>query len=76
MASFVPRQRKRKARQRSETRKHGKSGDDSNALEIALPTTEREKQKQSIKGAIRAEQPKMSNKKQKRLDKYIVGSIL
>jgi len=72
MAPFVPRQRKYKVRRRLEGKIRERSGDDSNALEIAPSTTQREEKKKAIKSALRTEQPKMSSKKQKRLDKYIV----
>ncbi|KAI9879666.1 MAG: putative ATP-dependent RNA helicase DHR1 [Pleopsidium flavum] len=74
MPKFVPRQRKHKLRQRDSH--NGKSssgpGDDSNATEL-LPVskTEREEKRRQLKENLRAQQPKVSSKKQKRLDKYI-----
>ena len=79
MPKFVPRQRKHKVRKRLE-----QSGDDvevrisndSNAAEILPATvTEKEKKRQDLKNALRVQQSKVSSKKQKRLDKYIVRSI-
>lgn len=76
MPKFVPRQRKHKVRNRLEPAGGNggvSTGNDSNAAEI-LPTTiiEKEKKRQDMKNALRAQQPKISSKKQKRLDKYIV----
>lgn len=79
MPKFVPRQRKHKVRKRLE--QDGDSvgvpnGNDSNATEIVPPTvTEREEKRQDMKNALRAQQPKVSSKKQKRLDKYIVSRL-
>ena len=72
MAPFVPRQRKHRKRQREE-RGVG-DGSDPNAVEI-LPTSVKEMniKKSALKKELRSQQPKMSSKKQKRLDKYIVG---
>ncbi|CAD6576678.1 MAG: putative ATP-dependent RNA helicase DHR1 [Alectoria sarmentosa] len=75
MPKFVPRQRKHKVRRRLE-QDGGKvgvpTGNDSNAAEILSSTfTEKEKKKQNMKNALRAQQPKISSKKQKRLDKYV-----
>jgi ATP-dependent RNA helicase DHX37/DHR1 len=77
MPKFVPRQRKHKviARQKS----HGGGEDaDANATEI-LPAAqrEREERKAAMKSELVAEkQGKMSGKKKKRLDKYIVRKTL
>lgn len=80
MPKFVPRERKHKVRKRLE--EHGNGGrnghhaNDPNAVEI-LPSTSREKQdrRHAMKDALRAQQPQMSSKRQKRLDKYIVCII-
>ena len=76
MPKFVPRQRKHKVRNRLEQAGGNtdvSTGNDSNAAEI-LPTTitEKEKKRQDMKNALRAQQPKIPSQKQKRLDKYIV----
>ena len=77
MPKYVPRVRKHKVRRRLEengnSRGKGPSAPDPNAHEI-LPSTRAEKdfQRQAVKDVLRAEQPKMSGRKQKRLDKYIV----
>ena len=76
MPKFIPRQRKHKLKYRLEPGGGSggvSTGNDSNAAEI-LPTTvtEKEKKRQDMKNALRAQQPKISDKKQKRLDKYIV----
>ena len=76
MPKFVPRQRKHKVRRRLEQDGGNvgvPTGNDSNAAEILSSTsTEKEKKKQDMKNALRAQQPKISSKKQKRLDKYVV----
>ena len=80
MPKFIPRQRKHKVRERLE--QDGGNvrvpiGNDSNAAEI-LPSTfsERDKKRQEMENALRAQQPRASSKKQKRLDKYIVSKLL
>lgn len=75
MPKFVPRQRKHKIDKTQ--RRDGKSGNrpsnDSNATEIIpVPKTEREEKRRQLKEDLRTQQPKISSKKQKRLDKYIV----
>lgn len=75
MPQFVPRQRKQRVLRRSANNGTSTNGRaDTNALEI-LPSeqTEKEKLHLRIKDEIRAQQPQMSSKKQKRLDKYIVN---
>lgn len=71
MAKFIPRDRK--ARRKRDRRSQNEVSSDTNAVEI-LPITasEKENKKRVIKDSIRAQQPKMSSKKSKRLDKYIV----
>lgn len=76
MPKFVPRQRKHKVRKRLEQDGGNvgvSNGKNTNAVEI-LPTTvtEKEKKRQDMKNAFRAQQSKVSSKKQNRLDKYIV----
>ncbi len=76
MPKFVPRQRKHKVRKRLE-QDGGNidvlTGNDSNAAEILPPSvTEKEKKRQDLSNRLREQQPKVSSKKQKRLDKYIV----
>ena len=79
MPKFIPRQRKHKVRRRLEQDVGNVSfptGDDSNAVEITPRTTiEREKKRVDMKAALRAQQPRISSKKQKRLDKYIVRRL-
>ena len=78
MPKFVPRERKHKVRRRLEengrSEGNGPLGLDPNAMEI-LPSsrTENEIKRQAMKDALRAQQPKISGKKQKRLDRYIVN---
>lgn len=78
MPHFVPRQRKHKVRKRLEqdgSNMGVPNGNDSNAAEIlSITGTEKEKKRQDMKNTLRAQQPKFSSKKQKRLDKYIVRS--
>lgn len=77
MPKFVPRERKHKVRKRLEENGNGNRNDhlasDPNAVEI-LPSTSmgKEDRRKAMKDAVRAQQPQMSSKKQKRLDKYIV----
>lgn len=75
MAPFVPRQRKHKNRQRAQSGA-AENGSDPNAFEI-LPASvkERDEKKNALKEALRSQQPKMSSKKKKRLDKYIVSVV-
>jgi ATP-dependent RNA helicase DHX37/DHR1 len=70
MPKFVPRQRKQKHRQQQAS-----NAVDSNAAEIApLSKDEKEARKQKLRDELKAQHPKISAKKQKRLDKYIVCS--
>lgn len=73
MAPFVPRQRKHKVRQRLKSKTREGSGDDPNVLELPSSATQKDEKKKAIENALRAEQPKMSSRKQKRLHNYIVG---
>ena len=79
MPKFVPRQRKHKVRKRLE-QYAGNLGvpvdNNSNAAEIlSVSVTEKEKKRQEMRNALREQQPKVSSKKQKRLEKYIVRSL-
>ncbi|KAF6241457.1 hypothetical protein HO173_000167 [Letharia columbiana] len=75
MPRFVPRQRKHKVRKRLEQDSGNvglPNGNDSNAAEIFPGTVaETEKKRQDMRNILRAQHPKTSSKKQKRLDKYI-----
>jgi ATP-dependent RNA helicase DHX37/DHR1 len=79
MPKFVPRQRKHKvlARQKASGGLHeDNAGNDANATEI-LPAEKREREERKSKmreELAREAQGKMSGKKKKRLDKYIVRS--
>ena len=76
MAPFVPRQRKHRKIQKVKRIDSGHNDSNSNALEILPASIKSEEEKKSaMKDALRAEQPKMSSKKQKRLDKYIVSYV-
>ncbi|KAL8670280.1 MAG: hypothetical protein Q9168_005164, partial [Polycauliona sp. 1 TL-2023] len=70
MAKYVPRDRK-KRRRRNDKSQHG-GITDTNVVEV-IPTaaSEKERKKIEIKDSIRAQQPAMSSKKAKRLNKYI-----
>ena len=73
MPKFVPRQRKHKVLARQKTQAH-EAAADTNATEI-LPQDEQERaqKKAALKNELtRESQGKMSGKKKKRLDKYIV----
>ena len=77
MPRFLPRQRKHKVRKRLEQDNGIRNGGDSNAAEILpINITEKETKRQDLKTALRAQQPKISSKKQKRLDKYIVRGLV
>lgn len=71
MAKFVARDRKKRRRKVDKSQDGGVL--DTNVVEV-IPTaaSEKEKKKREIKDSIRAQQPAMSSKKAKRLDKYIV----
>jgi ATP-dependent RNA helicase DHX37/DHR1 len=69
MPKFVPRQRKQKHRQNNSN----DAAVDTNAAEILpISKSEREARKQKLREELRAQHTKISAKKQKRLDKYIV----
>lgn len=73
MPTFVPRQRKHKAREREKRKSTTEPAtNDSNVAEI-LPASkaEREEKRKKLREELRAQQTKISSKKQKRLDKYI-----
>ncbi|KAI4137143.1 MAG: hypothetical protein L6R39_007454, partial [Caloplaca ligustica] len=70
MAKFVPRDPKSRKRKHRKANNEGTSN--TNVVEIMpITTSEKEKKKKEMKDSIRAQQPKMSSKKSKRLDKYI-----
>lgn len=73
MPKFVPRQRKQRHRQQQQ--QAANTATDTNAAEIApLSKSEKEARKEKLREELRAQHPKISAKKQKRLDKYIVCS--
>lgn len=80
MPKFVPRQRKHKVLQRQKTStSHSKAQDDGDTNAVEIPSSaqaEKEKKRAELKRAISADQPHVSSKKKKRLDKYIVGPFL
>ena len=80
MTNYVARERKHKVRQRNERNGSHKDGGletrDSNAVEIFPPSvTEKEERRKSLRADLRAQQLKISSKKQKRLEKYIVCEL-
>ena len=80
MPKFVPRERKHKVRKRHEENgngdRNGHLASNPNAVEILSSTSRgKEERRKAMKDALRAQQPQMSSKKQKRLDKYIVCMI-
>lgn len=80
MPKFVPRQRKKKvlARQSQHSGSSGGAASDANVAEV-LPAEKRERneKKRALKEElVRESEGKMSRKKKKRLDKYIVCSTL
>lgn len=65
---FTPRLRKQKHRQHPD----GESADTNVAQLQPVSKDEKEARRQKLKGELQEQHPKMSAKKQKRLDKYIV----
>ncbi|KAK2751791.1 putative ATP-dependent RNA helicase DHR1 [Onygenales sp. PD_40] len=73
MPKFVPRQRKHKNKQKEN---QGVYNVDSNVTEIApVSKSEKEEKRRKLKEELRAQQPNVSGKKQKRLDKYIENKL-
>jgi ATP-dependent RNA helicase DHX37/DHR1 len=72
MPKFKPRQRKHKQRRREE-QSSSKRVEDTNVTEL-LPESkaEREERREALREELRSQQPQVSSKKKKRLDKYIV----
>ncbi|KIW70875.1 hypothetical protein PV04_03110 [Phialophora macrospora] len=81
MPRFVPRQRKHKvlARQKAAATTSLPTADNppSSNAEIIIPQSkaEREEKKRQLKEELRAQQTKISSKKQKRLDKYVENKL-
>ena len=75
MPKFTPRQRKHKVIQRLEhhhsTRENG--GEQNASGAVPGITTEKDKKRENMKNTLRSQQGSMSSKKQRRLEKYIVG---
>lgn len=69
MPKFVPRQRKQRHR-----RQEPAAQVDTNAAELApVSKDEKEARRQKLREELRDQNVNVSSKKQKRLDKYIVG---
>ncbi|KAL8662154.1 MAG: hypothetical protein Q9202_004977 [Teloschistes flavicans] len=74
MAIYKPRDRKQRRKKHEKSRNETLS--DSNMVEIVPGTmSEKEKKKKEMRDSLRAQQPTMSGKKAKRLDKYIDKKI-
>jgi ATP-dependent RNA helicase DHX37/DHR1 len=71
MPRFVPRQRKHKARQRKAAQNDDGNVNSNQIQILPLSKEEREEKRRKLKQELRAGQPNISSKKQKRLDKYI-----
>ncbi len=71
MPRFVPRQRKHKVRAREHSGPTTAESQSNQEQIIPLSKDEREEKKQRLREELRAQQPRISSKKQKRLDKYI-----
>ncbi|EXJ83739.1 hypothetical protein A1O1_07365 [Capronia coronata CBS 617.96] len=74
MAPFVRRQRKHKVRAREE-KEQAVSQQTNQEVIVPLSKAEREEKKQKLREELRVQQPKISSKKQKRLDKYIENKL-
>lgn len=73
MPKFVPRQRKQKHRRREE---ENKKPVDTNFTEVpASARNDKESRREHLREELRSQHPKVSSKKQKRLDKYIVCMV-
>jgi ATP-dependent RNA helicase DHX37/DHR1 len=78
MPKFVPRKRKQRDREKERAQQHqnatrpGGIANSNTAEIVPASKTEREQRREQLKEELRAQQPKISSKKQKRLDKYIV----
>lgn len=75
MPRFVPRQRKHKVRAREQAGPSVTASQSNQELIIPLSKAEREGKRQKLREELRAQQPKISSKKQKRLDKYIENKL-
>jgi ATP-dependent RNA helicase DHX37/DHR1 len=70
MAKFKPRQRKHKHKQEKQSTSEPAG---TNVIEILpISKAEKEERRRKLREELRAQQPNISAKKQKRLDKYIV----
>ena len=74
MPKFTPRERKHKKLQR-QNKNQGDKGDTN--VSVVLPASEAEKdeKRRRLREELRAGQPKISSKKQKRLNKYIACNM-
>ena len=74
MPRFVPRERKHKVRNRKSRASHKNSTPHDSNVEVLVPSDDsrRENLRRELRESVKAQQPKISSAKQKRLDKYIV----
>lgn len=73
MPKFVPRQRKQKHRRREEA---NAPPTDTNFAEVSTSSkNDKEERREKLRDELRSQHPKVSAKKQKRLDKYIVWLV-
>lgn len=74
MPPFVPRIRKHKVRRRLQSNiTNSEKHENSNPLKLESPSNSNEESRQALKNELRSQQPVLSSKKKKRLDKYIVS---
>lgn len=74
MPRFVPRQRKHKVRAREQNEKPSYAESNQEQI-IPLSQSEKDAKRQALRDELKAQQPKVSAKKQKRLDKYIENKL-
>ena len=74
MPRFVPRQRKHKVLAREKSEKPPQIESNQEQI-IPLTQNEKEAKRQKLRDELKAQQPKVSAKKQKRLDKYIENKL-
>ncbi|KAK5065272.1 hypothetical protein LTR84_001110 [Exophiala bonariae] len=74
MPRFVPRQRKHKVLAREKSEKAPQIESNQEQI-IPLTQSEKEAKRQKLRDELKAQQPKVSAKKQKRLDKYIENKL-
>ena len=78
MPRFVPRERKHKVinRQASSSNKKIIPSDSKVEILVSAKNSKRDELRRELRESVKAQQPRISSAKQKRLDKYIVYSSL